>query len=211
VAAQFNPSGADYGEMYEWESLPDKDLRGYFVTFSENYPDKIRIAKNSEPILGVVTKNSGIIGNSQELAWHGSVQRDKFNQPLEIYDRLYDLRSFIFNLGIDPGQKSELELIDLLKLNGKAWGDFNDPDRIKPLIHPLSPSYNSNHRYIPRSQRPEWTCVGLLGCLVVLEENPGACSAGTYVDCSINGKAIPGKLYRVMKRISFDTVMIFFR
>jgi hypothetical protein len=158
-----------------------------------------------------VTQTSGIVGNSAELGWSGSIQRDKFNQPITVYDRMYDLRQTVRNLGYNPDGLSEGQLVDTIRTHPLTWGDFNDPNRVRPMIHPTSSSYDPYQKYIPRSQRPEWTCVGLLGCMVVIEEIAGSCSPGRYVDCSLSGKAILGQSYRVLKRISSDTILIFFR
>ena len=158
-----------------------------------------------------MTKVSGVIGNAYELGWNGTALEDKFNQPIIAYDRLYDLRQSVSQLGIIPGTKSEAELIAVLRSNGKAWGDFNDPDRVKPTVVQKNPNHDPALTYVARSKRSEWTCVGLLGCLIVLEDVPGATTPGKYVDCNMHSKAIVGNSYRVMKRISSDTVSIFFR
>jgi hypothetical protein len=213
TASAFNSPYSDYGEYFEWEdgNHLSEDRRGLFVTFSDVYPEKIRFAKPTDAVLGIVTQTSAVIGNSAELAWNGSVERDKFNQPIKVYNRLYDLQQFCTTLKIDTNNKTEEDIVNILKSNGKYWGDFNDSTRDKPLVLKTSNSYNPNNIYIPRSQRLEWSCVGLLGCLIVLEDTPGSCRPGKFVDCSNNSKAIAGNSYKVLKRISSDTIMIFFR
>lgn len=204
---------ADYGEYFEWEdsNVKNEDRRGLFVKFSEIYSDKIAIANDSDNILGVVTRTSGFVGNSAELAWFGAVEKDKFGEHIKYYNKLYDLQMFVKSLGINIVGKSEEELIKILKKDGRAWGDFNDPERIKPLILKTSPFYQNYQKYTPRSQRSEWSCIGLLGCLIVLEEIPGSCQPGKYVDSGITGKAVVGTKYRVLKRISNDTIQIYFK
>lgn len=75
----YNSSGADYAELEEWaDGNPnDEDRRGYFVTRYEEDPKKIRFAKVGDRVLGVVSSNPCIIGNSEE-EWHGKYLKDKF-------------------------------------------------------------------------------------------------------------------------------------
>jgi len=210
IANQFLTSFSDYGEYFEWEdgNKNNEDRRGLFVTFTGS---KIKIATKSDYILGIVTQTSGIIGNASEISWHGSIESDKFGQPIMEYNRLYDLRQFVQNMKINPENKSEQELITILKNNGFKWGEFNDPERIRPKIMKTSSNYDGSKVYIPRSKRIEWTTVGLLGQLTILEEIPGTCAPGQSISCSISGKATPGSSYKVIRRISPDTVSILFK
>jgi hypothetical protein len=219
AAAEFVTSGADYGEYFEWEdgNPSGVDRRGLFVTFSEIIPERIRLAHPKDFILGVVTQHSGVMGNAAELAWVGAIERDKFGDPIVEYNRLSDLSRAVKELKIDPTGKSEKELEGILRADGRAWGDFNDPERSRTLSLRTSSAYRSGMGYVPRSQRKEWTCVGLLGQLVVLEERPGTCGVGQLVSVGPSGKALAGGdssgsySYRVLRRLSADTVVIFFR
>ncbi|CAH6419030.1 Peptidase G2 autoproteolytic protein [uncultured virus] len=221
AATQFVSPFADYGEFFEWEdgNPNNEDRRGIFVTFGDNSSDKIRIATQNDPVLGVVTKTSGVVGNAYELGWAGAAAKDKFGQPITEYNRVHDLRTFVRKVmknnpefaRVNINNKSEAELVQILRSDGKAWGDFNDPMRERPMMVKRNPKYDSSQQYISRSRRKEWTNVGLIGCLVVLEERPGTCSPGKYIDCSASGKAILGNQYRVTKRLGPDTVSIFFR
>jgi hypothetical protein len=210
VANSFVSPFSDYGEYFEWaDSNPShEDRRGFFVTFSNNqYITKA----NGINILGIVTKTSSVIGNANEFGWGDSILRDKFNEPITEYNRLYDLQQFTQSLHLPINNKTETELVSLLRDNGVAWGDFNHPNRERPRLLKTNPAFDTSKIYIPRSKRPEWSCIGLLGQLTVLEEIPGSCTPGRFVNCSSNGRAILGETYRVLKRISPDTVLIFFK
>ena len=76
----FNTSGADYAEMLEWEDgNPDSEDRvGYFVTL---VGDKIKIAKSTDMIIGVVSGTANVIGNNPE-DWHGREKRDDFGRRI---------------------------------------------------------------------------------------------------------------------------------
>jgi hypothetical protein len=63
-------AGADYAEYYEWaDGNPNnEDRRGLFVTFADE--DKIRVANDKDTyILGVVSSNASIVGNSYTDRW----------------------------------------------------------------------------------------------------------------------------------------------
>lgn len=52
----------------------------------------------------------------------------------------------------------------------------------------ISPEYDPNREYIPRSERGEWSVVGLVGRLIVRDN--GKCAVGGYVSAR-NGTAVP--------------------
>lgn len=66
----------------------------------------------------------------------------------------------------------------------------------------VSPDYDPNREYIPRSKRPEWSPVGLVGRLIVRDN--GECKVGEFI-CGDNGYAFPclvGKTnIRCLKRV----------
>ena len=74
--AAYNTSGADYAEYFEWldKNPNNEDRVGLFVTI---YDGKIRIAQPNEYILGVVSANPCVIGNS-DMEWNGKFLKDKF-------------------------------------------------------------------------------------------------------------------------------------
>lgn len=80
TGGQYNSSGADYAEFFEWKdgNLSNEDRVGFFVTLDE---DKIKIAKKDDYILGVVSASPSIIGNSFE-DWQGRYMTDDFNRIL---------------------------------------------------------------------------------------------------------------------------------
>jgi len=204
---------ADYGEYFEWEdgNPSGEDRRGLFVTHSDSHPNMIRLANANDDILGVITETSGFVGNSSEFTWAKALVVDNYNQPIKIYDKSFDLRNAVNNLRIDSAKLSDSEMIAILKNDGKAWGDFNDPDRVKPTVLQTNPDFDPKQKYIPRSQRKEWACVGLLGQLVVREEKEMVCLPGKRISCSNTGKAIIGGTYKILKRNSPNTVTIFFK
>jgi hypothetical protein len=210
TASQFIPNYADYGEYFEWEdgNVNSEDRRGLFVTLLNG---KITLAKEGDFLLGIVTETSGVIGNSQELHWQGAIMKDKFDQPIKVYDEIYDLKTFLTKLGILITGLSNDELFNILNSNTTAYNEFYDPNRVKPLILQTNPNYDGSKPYVPRSKRKEWACIGLLGCLAIIEEVPGSCQTGSLIGCNNSSKAIIGTNYRVLSRLSDDTIKVFFR
>lgn len=154
AAGTVTPTGADYAEYFEFEDgNPNKEDRiGYLV---ELINGKIRFA-NGTDIIGATSGSKGVIGDAEEMNWHGKYERDEFGRY--IYE-------------------------DVPVVNGKGT-----EDEYTEVIHTkkISANYDPNRAYTPRSKRPEWYPVGLLG--KVLVRHDGTLSAGDYVK-AINGIA----------------------
>ena len=74
----------------------------------------------------------------------------------------------------------------------------------------LNPDYDPDKEYIPRSERPEWDPVGLMGKLICIDD--GTCEVNGYCYPSENGigtKSDHG--YRVMKRIDDTHIQVLVR
>lgn len=154
AAGNYNASGADYAEMFEWsDGNPEgQDYVGRFVTLDG---EKIRLAGPDDFILGVVSGNPSIVGDVHDDQWQGMFETDIFGRF--------------------------------------AWEDVPCPEEIevdgeKIVIEntyrqkKLNPNYDGTQKYVPRSQRPEWAAVGMMGKLVMVDD-------GT---CQINGWCAPG-------------------
>ena len=82
----------------------------------------------------------------------------------------------------------------------------------RALAPKLNPDYDSTIKYQPRTQRPEWAAVGLLGKLVAVDD--GSCQVNGWAAVGKGGKAAATAVrtrYRVMARLD-DThvrIMIF--
>lgn len=161
-ANSFNPLGSDYAELFEWHdgNKKDEDRTGYFVTITTD--GKIKKAKNTDEILGIVSACPGIIGNNP-IEWHKKYKRDVF---------------------------------------GRILHDENN----KPIINE---EYDETQQYIRRSQRKEWSPIGLLGQLIVLDD--GSCQAGKKCSVNKNGIATNGDSYLVLQRLDDNHIKILFK
>lgn len=183
----YNATGADYAEYAEWaDGNPDnEDRRGYFVTFDEEKPHMIRKAKADDfYILGVVSGNPCIIGNSDEC-WLGKNLFDEFNSP--IYENLDEI----------------------IQIENPETGEIVEKT-ITVKQHKVNPDYDPTLQYTHRKDRKEWSAVGWIGVLPVRDDS--TCEVGGYCTCSDGGiatKAEPSRFnYKVLERVSENVIKI---
>lgn len=170
-----NSSGADYAELFEWsDGNPDaSDRCGRFVTLDG---DKMRLAgPDDDFILGIVSGNPSVVGDVHDDQWAGMYLYDIFGRPL--------------------------------------WEDVEVPDKTDPdgnIIIPshtehrqkINPAYDGTQLYQPRTKRPEWDAVGILGKLVAVDD--GSCQVNGWCTVGEGGIAVHSEArtrYRVMARL----------
>jgi hypothetical protein len=186
--AALTTTGADYAEYFEWHDLnPEaEDRRGLFVTLDE---DKIRIAGPNDFILGIVSGQPSVIGNGDE-DWMGRYLFDEYG--CFVYeDFVYEVEEPIEVVNKETGEvHTETKLV---KKTGKKYKE--------------NPSYDKSLTYIQRSERPEWSAVGMVGVLSVRDD--GTCKVNGYCKVAEGGiatKATSG--YRVIKRVNDHIVKV---
>ncbi len=73
-----------------------------------------------------------------------------------------------------------------------------------------NPEYNPELQYVPRTERPEWAAVGMLGKLVVVDD--GSCQINSFCSVGQNGVATTSENgYRVIARVDKNHIKIIFR
>ena len=183
--AAFSSTGADYAEMFEWaDGNPEgEDRAGRFVTIQG---EKIRLAgPEDDYILGIVSGDPSVVGDVHDDQWRGMYLCDVFGRPLwedvEVPDETVEEP--------DPEDPEQTVARVLIPAHTERRQKLN-------------PDYDSTQTYIPRSERPEWDAVGMLGKLVAVDD-------GT---CQVDGWCAPGEggvathaqtrtRYRVMARL----------
>lgn len=164
AAGGYSAMGADYAEYFEWaDGNPENEDRcGMLVALDG---DKI-VPADGYDILGAVSADPSVVGNSPDLFWRGKYARD-------IYGRIIHTPK------------------------GEAL---------------INPDYDPEQQYIPRSARPEWSAVGLVGRLIVRDN--GSCKAGEWV-VGNNGYAFPclvGKTnVRCLRRVDDTHIEVLIR
>lgn len=158
---------ADYAEFFEWEDgNPDAEDRvGKFVTLNG---DKISLATSNEDyILGIVSGEPFVLGNGDCDTWNGMYLRDEFGRTI-----------------LEPAPKIEID-----EETGEEKEVLDEDGNIiyegtRPV---LNPDYDSTQKYISRFDRPEWSPVGMLGVLSVIQD--GTCKVNGYCCCNSEGIA----------------------
>lgn len=192
ATGNYSSTGADYAELFEWaDGNPDAEDRvGLFVTLDG---EKIRLARPEDDyILGILSGNPSVLGDVHDDQWQGMYLYDIYGRPLwedvEVPDETIE----------EP--------------------DPEDPEKtITRVVIPahtehrqqLNPDYDGSQPYIPRTQRPEWGTVGMLGKLVALDD--GTCQVNGYCTSGEGGIATASKTrthYRVMARLDDTHVKV---
>ncbi len=179
----YNSSGADYAEMFEWADGNSQavDRRGLFVTLEG---EKIRLANPEDDyILGVVSACPSVLGDSFfGDVWHNKYQRDIFGALLT---ETVEVPEQVNDLGDMIPAHTEVHYIE-------------------------NPEYNPELQYVPRTERPEWAAVGMLGKLVVVDD--GTCQINGFCRAGQNGVATASEDgYRVISRLDENHVNVIFR
>ena len=182
----YNNSGADYAEYLEWSdgNANNEDRRGYVVTFDEENPGKIRKANSNDYVVGIVSGNPCILGNSDE-GWLGQYLRDDFGTILteEI--------------------EEEIETID-------PDTDETVIKKQKSISYIVNPDYDPQKVYVHRENRPEWDAIGFLGVLIVRDDN--TCVANGYCKVSEGGIMTSSEkgteTYKVIERVTDNLIKV---
>ena len=182
---------ADYAEFFEWlDGNPNNEDRvGRFVTLNGN---KITIANSNEDyILGIVSGEPFVLGNGDCDTWNGMYMKDDFNRTI-----------------YEPAPKMELnketgEQVSVVDENGDLVYEGTRPK--------LNPKYDPEQPYISRFDRKEWSPVGMLGVLSVIDD--GSCQVDGFCCCSKDGIATACEkeaegACRVTERISENVVRV---
>lgn len=200
----YNASGADYAEYFEWQdgNPENEDRRGLFVTMEG---EKIRIASSDdEYILGAVSGNPTVIGNSDPDNWHLAFMRDEFGCLLT--------QKTIEKYTVPRKEEYEEEYIDEdgnKQTRTVIWIAEDEKER-EVDSYVLHPQYDPDKSYTPRAERKEWAAVGMLGVLPVRDD--GTCQANGYCKVGEGGIATASESgYRVISRVREDIVKIVFR
>jgi len=192
ASGAYNSSGADYAELFEWldGNVNDEDRVGLFVTLDGEY---IRIAEPSDRIiLGIVSGNPSIVGDVHDDQWQGMYLYDIYGRPL------------FEDVQVPDETIEEPDPEDPTKTITRILIPAHTERRQK-----INPDYDNTQTYIPRTQRKEWACVGMMGKLVVRDD--GTCEVNGYACVGEGGKATKSESetkYYVMARINEDHVRI---
>lgn len=192
ASGSYNSSGADYAELFEWQdgNPENEDRAGRFVTLDG---DKIRIAAPGDDfILGIVSGAPSIVGDVHDDQWQGMFLTDVFGRPIvEDVDIQEETRE------VEDPEDPEKTTVEIIRSAGRE------------RRQKLNPAYDNTQKYIPRTERPEWDAVGMLGKLVTVDD--GTCEVNGWATVGKGGIAVKSAertKYRVLGRIDGTHVRI---
>ena len=188
----YHSTGADYAEYFQWKdrNSNNEDRVGLFVTLDG---EEIRIANsNDNYILGIVSVCPSVCGEAHEDQWKDMYLTDIYGRPILEEVTVPD----------------EFIMLPDLENPGK---------RIKTLIQEahteirqkVNENYDGTQQYIPRSKRPEWSAVGLLGKLVVIDD--GVCKVNDWCTAGEGGIAVKSEQktrFKVMARLDQNHIRV---
>ena len=180
AGASINGTGADFAEMREWSdgNPNNEDRRGLFVIYDDSLDyaigeyAKIRIANandNLDDIIGIVSSNPTVVGNTASEIWQGMYLRDIFGNVLTQVVTIPAVTREIEN----PETK-EITIEEVVP----------EHTEIQPIINP---DYDATKLYICREMRKEWAKIGMVGMIVTVDD--GSCKMLEYCKVSNNGIA----------------------
>ncbi|PAB57931.1 peptidase G2 autoproteolytic cleavage domain-containing protein, partial [Anaeromicrobium sediminis] len=167
----------DFAEMFETIDGNPIDV-GYCVAL---VGDKIRKANSKdEYILGITSATPAIIADGGEMRW-------KYKYVIDEWGRVQ------YEDVVVPAEKDK---------DGKVI--IPKRTETRPI---LNPEYDNTKEYIPRSKRPEWVAVGLIGQLLVRDD--GTCKVNGYCMPNDEGIATASSTgYRVMERTGENQILV---
>jgi hypothetical protein len=159
---------ADYAEYFEWaDGNPDNEDRvGYTVALIGN---KIKTAELGDTVIGVVSVMPGVVGDAAEEYWSGKYLKDEWGRSIRENYKVYSWK--------EKADDDSPEVSRFKECNTSEIPDAGVPDNAELLMQDLSgnqftrvslnPDYDPSQTYVPRSQRKEWSPIGLVGKLKV--------------------------------------------
>ena len=179
AAGTTTSTGADYAEYFEWAD-GNPDNEDRIAYIVELDGDKIKLANQyTEDVLGIISGTTSLIGDDAEFNWHKKYLTDKYGRFI------YETVHYVHEEGTD-----------------NEWSED-----VKQKV--INPAYNPDNDYVRRSDRPEWSTVGMLGKLYVRDD--GTAEVNGYVKPANGGiatKAAGKTNMRVLERVDENTIRV---
>lgn len=151
-------STGDYGEYFE--SVDGTSFEpGTTVVLQNN--KIIPATSNSEDVIGVIrAPGTSTVGNSAWDGWYGQYLTNEWGEiqtETQVRWEWFETDGD----GITSPKSTDVEA-----------NAPNDAKRVEYKSPIMNPDYDPNQEYIPRSQRPEWNIVGLIGQVLIRKGQP---------------------------------------
>ena len=183
---------ADYAEYFEWaDGNPNnEDRRGYSVIIVPNTNGKIGIATTGDDrsqIMGIVSANPGFVGDSASLNWQGRHLRDEWgswvteDQEFLVWnkkgtytnengEKVENPQPNINDPNCDP--EYSVLVSEIATTPDIPQYALDNNLRITKPSRVTNPDFDPSQIYTPRSDRQEWSAVGLMGKLWLRANQP---------------------------------------
>ena len=152
---------ADYAEYFEWAdgNPSNEDRVGMSVSMVGN---KIKIAEDGDVVMGIVSARPAFVGDSASLGWQGKWETDVYGRRVQQDITVYSWEEVVENEdGKLVTKKQEYR-------HDKIPEGVTVPDDATSVVRQedkLSAEYDADADYVPRSNRKEWSAIGLMGKL----------------------------------------------
>ena len=183
---------ADYAEYFEWSdgNPNNEDRRGYPVIIVPNTNGKIGIATTGDDrsqIMGIVSANPGFVGDSASLNWQGRHLRDEWgswvteDQEFLVWnkkgtyinengEKVENPQPNINDPNCDP--EHSVLVSEIATTPDIPQYALDNNLRITKPARVTNPDFDPSQTYTPRSDRQEWSAVGLMGKLWLRANQP---------------------------------------
>ena len=152
---------ADYAEYFEWAdgNPSNEDRVGMSVSMVGN---KIKIAEDGDVVMGIVSARPAFVGDSASLGWQGKWETDVYGRRVQQDITVYSWEEVVENEDGKLVTKKQEYRHDKIPENVTVPDDATSVVRQEDK---LSAEYDADADYVPRSNRKEWSAIGLMGKL----------------------------------------------
>ena len=175
----FNGGGADYAEYFEWKdgNASDEDRVGYSVVLDGNKIVKATDSDDASKIIGVISANPAVVGDSDILRWKQKFLLDDFGREVTEQITVTEwkgewtgedgilIKQHIFSYDTD-------RIPSDVTVPSDAEVKSEDGNGVKFLRRKTNPDWDKDVAYISREDRKEWDTVGLMGKLRLHKGQP---------------------------------------
>jgi len=196
IDGSYNSGGADYAEYFEWSdgNSDSQDRTGYTVVLDGN---KIKLATSDDVasnIIGAVSANASVIGDSDILRWKQKYLKDDFGAyQTEEYTETWWIETVVDQEEADEVLDDNGDVVTPAKERrtstrkhsyntDKIPDDVTVPDdatvetqdaKGNTLVRrKLNPDYDADQAYVSREDRKEWATIGMMGKLRIRKGQP---------------------------------------
>ena len=164
IDGSYSNSGVDYAEYFE--STDGSAIAiGTTVVLEDG---KVRAATSSETPIGVIrpkTSGTSVTGGVNQLNWQGKYLVDDYDGQV--------MESAVHCTWTDNNEVNQQCWKDRPPTGVTIPSDAVETTRERPKLNPL---FDESKTYVPRSERDEWNCVGLLGQIPITKGQPTSSS-----------------------------------